>query len=278
MKLINPSAEIIEPTGYTINDIYKSIELAGKVSHKSEDTITEDSAKKFVDRMIKLGHGATLEFGTVYLKVPKYKIYRDGAFQFNEPTYYTRNLYYKTYCNNDYLYITTNYRYIIENKLEHWLQFLCEPTEYHEKRICVKFICDRGILAEFTRHRKFSFMAESSRYNNYSKDKFGNELTFIKPCWLTGGMKSNLTYLEWETTLQEIEKSYLMLTKNGWKAEEARNILPLALKTELYMCGFVNDWINFFTLRDDKQHAHPQAYELAHPLHEEFIKRKYITN
>ena len=278
MKLIKPSFEIIKPTGYTIDDIYKSIELAGKVCHKSENTITEDSAKKFVDRMIKLGHGATLEFGTVYLKVPKYKIYRDGAFQFNEPTYYTRNLYYKTYCNNDYLYITTNYRYIIENKLEHWLQFLCEPIEYHEKRICVKFICDRGILAEFTRHRKFSFMAESSRYNNYSKDKFGNELTFIKPCWLTGGMKSNLTYLEWETTLQEIEKSYLILTKNGWKAEEARNILPLALKTELYMCGFVSDWEHFFELRDDKQHAHPQAYELAHPLHEEFIKRKYITN
>ena len=163
MKLIKPSAEIIKSTGYTIDDIYKSIELVGKVCHKSENTITEDSAKKFVDRMIKLGHGATLEFGTVYLKVPKYKIYRDGAFQFNEPTYYTRNLYYKTYCNNDYLYITTNYRYIIENKLEHWLQFLCEPTEYHEKRICVKFICDRGILAEFTRHRKFSFMAESTR-------------------------------------------------------------------------------------------------------------------
>ena len=115
-------------------------------------------------------------------------------------------------------------------------------------------------------------------YCNYSKDKFDNELTFIKPCWLTEGMKSNLTYLEWETTLQEIEKSYLMLTKNGWKAEEARSILSLSLKTELYMCGYINDWINFFTLRDDKQHAHPQAYELAHPLHEEFIKRKYITN
>ena len=276
MKLIKPSAEIIEHTGYPINDIYKSIELAGKVCHKSENTITEDSTKKFVDRMIKLGHGATLEFGTVYLKVPKYKIYRDGAFQFNEPTYYTRNLYYKTYCNNDYLYITTNYRYIIENKLEHWLQFLCEPTEYHEKRICVKFICDRGILAEFTRHRKFSFMAESSRYNNYSKDKFGNELTFIKPCWLTGGMKSNLTYLEWETTLQEIEKSYLMLTKNGWKAEEARSILPLSLKTELYMCGFAEDWEQFFELRC-AANAHPQARELTIPLKEEFIKKGYLN-
>ena len=119
-------------------------------------------------------------------------------------------------------------------------------------------------------------MAESSRYNNYSKDKFGNELTFIKPCWLTGGMKSNLTYLEWETTLQEIEKSYLMLTKNGWKAEQARDILPLCLKTELYMCGFAEDWEKFFELRT-ASNAHPQARELAVPLKEEFIKKGYIT-
>lgn len=302
MKLIKPSFEIIKPTGYTIDDIYKSIELAGKVCHKSENTIIEDSAKKFVDRMIKLGHGATLEFGTVYLKVPKYKIYRDGAFQFNEPTYYTRNLYYKTYCNNDYLYITTNYRYIIENKLEHWLQFLCEPTEYHEKRICVKFICDRGILAEFTRHRKFSFMAESTRYCNYSKGKFNNEITYICPYWLDYNKVQELTEIankdnkeiyrmghdeslsmkerglySFVYDMSNHEHGYLFQISAGWKPEQARAVLPNALKTELYMCGYVSDWEHFFELRDDKQHAHPQAYELAHPLHEEFIKRKYIN-
>lgn len=302
MKLIKPSFEIIKPTGYTIDDIYKSIELAGKVCHKSENTIIEDSAKKFVDRMIKLGHGATLEFGTVYLKVPKYKIYRDGAFQFNEPTYYTRNLYYKTYCNNDYLYITTNYRYIIENKLEHWLQFLCEPTEYHEKRICVKFICDRGILAEFTRHRKFSFMAESTRYCNYSKGKFNNEITYICPYWLDYNKVQEFTEIankdnkeiyrmghdeslsmkerglcSFVYDMSNHEHGYLFQISAGWKPEQARAVLPNALKTELYMCGYVSDWEHFFELRDDKQHAHPQAYELAHPLHEEFIKRKYIN-
>ena len=302
MKLIKPSFEIIKPTGYTIDDIYKSIELAGKVCHKSENTIIEDSAKKFVDRMIKLGHGATLEFGIVYLKVPKYKIYRDGAFQFNEPTYYTRNLYYKTYCNNDYLYITTNYRYIIENKLEHWLQFLCEPTEYHEKRICVKFICDRGILAEFTRHRKFSFMAESTRYCNYSKGKFNNEITYICPYWLDYNKVQELTEIankdnkeiyrmghdeslsmkekglcSFVYDMSNHEHGYLFQISAGWKPEQARAVLPNALKTELYMCGYVSDWEHFFELRDDKQHAHPQAYELAHPLHEEFIKRKYIN-
>lgn len=114
-------------------------------------------------------------------------------------------------------------------------------------------------------------------YCNYSKGKFNSELTFIEPCWVTPDMKSNLTYLNYVDALQKIEDTYITHIKNGWKAEEARNVLPLSLKTELYMCGYAEDWSNFFKLRDDKQHAHPQAYELAHPLHEEFIKRGYIN-
>ena len=161
MKLIKPSAEIIEPTGYTINDIYKSIELAGKVSHKSENTITEDSAKKFVDRMIKLGHGATLEFGTVYLYIDyKYPNFGKMIDRYINNKYSKCN-YFPTFPNR--AYISSNLRVLVENNWLDDLKYLCEPTEYHEKRICVKFICDRGILAEFTRHRKFSFMAESTR-------------------------------------------------------------------------------------------------------------------
>ena len=283
MKLIKPSYQIIEPTGYTIDNIYKSIELVGRVSHKSEDRITEDSAKTFVEKMMKMKHLSTCEFGTVYLKIPVthwgYLHYsgEDSEYDFDYfPTHRCINPYSRMTIVDNMAYITTNYRVLVENNWLNDLKYLCEPTEYHHKRYTVKFICDRGILAEFTRHRKFSFMAESSRYNNYSKDKFGNELTFIKPCWLTGDMKSNLTYLEWETTLQEIEKSYLMLTKNGWKAEEARSILPLSLKTELYMCGFAEDWEQFFKLRT-ASNAHPQAKELAIPLREEFIKRGYIN-
>lgn len=270
MKLAKPSFEIIK-SGYTLEDIYKSIELAGKVSHKSEHNIKEDSAKEFVDRMIKLGHYAPLEFGTVYLKVPNYKIYRDGAFQLNEPASYTRNLYYKTHWNNNYLYITTNYRYIIENKLEHWLQFLCEPTEHHEKRTCVKFTLPIGISREFVRHRAFSFMELSTRYVNMSGSKVGNEITFISPEFKPDFIGSP-QYLEWVKALENAEKSYNNLIKLGYKPQEARGVLPLDTKTELYMCGFAEDWVNFLKLRDDKQHAHPQAYELAHPLHEEFIR------
>ena len=181
----------------------------------------------------------------------------------------------KVKTDNKYAYITMNYRHIIENNWLDDLKYLCEPTEYHHKRYTVKYICDRAIANEIVRHRKFSFLQESTRYCRYSADKFNNELTFIEPCWITLDMKHNLTYLRWLNTLQNIEKSYLILTKNGWKAEEARSILPLSLKTELYMCGYVEDWEKFFGLRT-ASNAHPQCRELTIPLREEFIKRGYI--
>lgn len=303
MKLIKPSFEIIEPTGYTIDDIYKSIELAGKVSHKSEHNIKEGSAKEFVDRMIKLGHGATLEFGTVYLYTDyKYPNFGKMIDRYTNNKYSKCN-YFPTFPSR--AYISSNLRVLVENDWLDDLKYLCEPTEYHHKRYTVKFILDRGILAEFTRHRKFSFMAESSRYNNYSKDKFSNELTFISPCWLNlpegevfyhdnvgyhvGANKSTIGesagkyYIkdpkessQFLCSLQRAEHSYLNLLEMGWKPEQARNVLPLSLKTELYMCGFAEDWKKFFELRC-AANAHPQARELAIPLKEEFIKKGYIT-
>ena len=287
MKLIKPSFQIIEPTGYTIDDIYKSIELAGRCSHKSEDKITETSAKDFVGRMLNMKHLATCEFGTVYLTIP---LMLEDVLSYKVVNYCgTPYTYVNTY-TNDKAYITTNYRFLIENNLLNNLEYLSEPTEYHHKRYTVKFILDRGILAEFTRHRRFSFMAESSRYNNYSKNKFNNELTFIKPCWTNipeGNYGDIFNPKEPDITLtpneyafidilRETEKYYIGLTNNGWKAEEARNILPLSLKTELYMCGFAEDWEQFFKLRT-ASNAHPQAKELAIPLKEEFIKRGYIN-
>ena len=311
MKLIKPSFQIIEPTDYTMDDIYKSIELAGRVSHKSEDKITETSAKDFVGRMLNMKHLATCEFGTIYLYLKN-----DYGEADNIATKYSANPYSKvtTCCtfksNPTEIYITTNYRVLVENNWLDDLKYLCEPTEYHEKRYTVKFILDRGILAEFTRHRRFSFMAESTRYCNYSKNKFNNELTFIIPNWLNLISSDNEIYINGDEdkycypedvytlnflhTLKYAERAYLYLLtqwnekipdkryksgykNNPWKPEQARGILPLFLKTELYMCGFAEDWKYFFKLRDDKQHAHPQAYELAHPLHKEFIKRGYIN-
>ena len=130
---------------------------------------------------------------------------------------------------------------------------------------------------EFVRHRVFSFAQESTRYCNYSKDKFGNELTFIKPCFKAASSSEkdvynhNIALQNLEYALIDAEKRYLSLLNIGWSPQQARSVLPNSLKTELIMTGFDSDWEGFFKLRDDS-HAHPQAFELAHPLHEEFIK------
>ena len=120
------------------------------------------------------------------------------------------------------------------------LQYQVEPTEHHEKRITAKFICDRGVSHEFIRHRVFSFAQESTRYCNYSKDKFGNELTFIKPSW---GYFKNISYKDagyfdgdvFESSLKKAESCYFKLIEKGWKPQQARAVLPNATKTELVM-------------------------------------------
>ena len=276
MKLIKPSFEIWEqPAG--LEGVYKQIEKAGRVCYKSEDKITEDSAKPFVDRMIKSGHGAMLEHGTVYMFMPMDCDKHD----YHVAWKYHKNKYSKVIIRNEHFllnkngyYITTNFRVLVENNWLDDLKYICEPTEYHEKRVCVHFICDRGILAEFTRHRVFSFSAESTRYCNYSKNKFGNEVTFIEPCWSTTEPMRN-GFSEFKTALAEAENHYLFLIENGWKPQQARAVLPNSLKTELVMTGFVSDWKHFFELRCDSA-AHPQARELAIPLREEFINNKYL--
>lgn len=128
---------------------------------------------------------------------------------------------------------------------------------------------------EFVRHRKFSFLQESTRYCNYSKDKFNNEITFIEPCWDWGEVTRD-GFVAFRTAVVEAENMYFYLLKNGWKPEQARNILPLSLKTELYMCGFAEDWKKFFELRC-ASNAHPQSRELAIPLYEEFKNKNYIV-
>lgn len=297
MKLIKPSFEILEqPSG--LEGVYKQIERAGRVCYKSENKITEDSAKPFVDRMIKSGHGAMLEHGTVCME--RYSIKDDNlewAYKYNLNPY--ARVSYGTGSHRvgkvlyNTMYVTTNLRVLVEGNYLGDLKYLCEPTKYHGKRITVKFICDRGVSHEFVRHRVFSFAQESTRYCNYSKDKFGNELTFIEPLWLDD--------LEWDTytdiyksSLACSEDAYFELLKqwneripdkryksgfknNPWTPQQARAVLPNSLKTELVMTGFVSDWKHFFELRCSPS-AHPQARELAIPLQEEFIARGYINN
>ena len=327
MKLIKPSFLIKEQEPGVIG-IYRQIEYAGRICYKSSNKITEDSAKPFVDRMIKSGHGAMLEHGTVYLKIT----YKDTNFT-TLCMFYGKNKYSVLNHSEDnkIYYITTNYRVLVENNHLSDLKYLCEPSEFHEKRITVHFVCDRGVSHEFVRHRVMSFAQESTRYCNYSKDKFGNELTFIIPCWLdipegraywhdginyrVGSTEENpfgesVNFKAWVNkksnyievcdyiqALDSAEEAYFRLMDkwenrvadrryttgfkgNPWTPQQARAVLPNALKTELVITGFTSDWNHFFDLRarGTTGAPHPQAKELAEPLMKEFIARKYINN
>lgn len=289
MKLIKSSATIIEQEK-GIDGIYKAIELAGRTCYKSEDKITNTSNKEFVDRMIKSGHHAMLEFGTVYLTIPTAVI--DNDLEFPLDVYLLlRNPYTKYVTNDVFYYITTNYRVIVYNKLEDVLKYATEPTEYHEKRMFVKFITDRGVSHELVRHRVFSFAQESTRYCNYSKDKFGNELTFIIPSYIDINDTDesnevnrmwNIDLLDYSTliseekafdknidyflySLESSEYAYLNMLKSGYTPQQARQVLPNALKTEINVCGFESDWNEFFKLRDTKS-AHPDMQLLVQRL------------
>lgn len=143
--------------------------------------------------------------------------------------------------------------------------------------------------------RVFSFAQESTRFCNYNKDQFENQITYIIPLWFNKYTKETIDYTSvncrdwisgldiadaetnWLYAMLYAEKAYFASLTNGMKAQQARAVLPNSLKTELIMTGFVSDWKHFFDLRDSGA-AHPQAYELAHPLHEEFIQRGWLKD
>lgn len=312
MRLIEPSFEIIEQKP-GMGGLLKHIELCGRVCYQSQGKITEDSAKGFVDRMIKSGNGSVLEHGTVYLAIPM-TTYAPEAVNI-----YHNNSYSKVNKCNEFIFtdkygdkvaawcVTTNLRVLVENDCLEDLEFLCEPTEFHEKRITVRFICSRAIANEFVRHRVFSFEQEGQIYCNYSKDKFNNEITYIMPSWIPykGGeyeilegedgwgnyageyiIRNNKPLDEYDPDYRELfpflkaidtgEIQYFKLLSLGCEPQQAREVLPNACKTELVMTGFVSDWKNFFDLRCPAD-VHPSARELAIHLKEDFIKRGYIT-
>lgn len=194
MKVIKPGFEIIDNVDGNL--ILKKLELCGRVCYKSEKAITEESAKKFIQNIIKNGHESVLE---------------------------------------------------------------------HEK-VTVRIICDRGVTHEIVRHRIASYSQESTRYCNYSKDKFDGEISFIKPCfWEENDEKYEL----WKQAMQKIETIYLQMIENGATPQEARSVLPNSLKTEIVVSMDLREWRHFFKLRTS-EHAHPQMREIAVPLMMEF--------
>jgi thymidylate synthase (FAD) len=194
MKIINSTFEIM--SNINSDEMLESIERYGRVCYKSEDRITNGSAKDFIETIIKSGHESVIE---------------------------------------------------------------------HEK-ITVKIICDRGVSHEIVRHRIASYSQESTRYCNYSQNKFGRELTLIKPCFWN---ESSAEYQLWLQTMQVIENTYNNLVDAGAKPEEARCILPNSLKTEIVVTMNLREWRHFFKLRTSNK-AHPQMREIAIPLLKHF--------
>ncbi len=291
MKLIESKVELIEQQP-GLEGVYKQIELAGRTCYKSEDKITEDSAKSFVDRMIKSKHGAMLEHGTVYLTA--YDDYAEDLLKY-QTNKYSKYKSYTEYLENGKSIkacVTTNLRVLVENDWLDDLKYIGVPTEHHEKRITAKFTMDRIGSQSICRHRVFSFAQESQRYCNYSKDKYDGQVTFVIPTW------ANIPegkYTDWNgdwcdveklTVLKPIENdavdqflflckyaetSYNLMVDRGAKPQEARQVLPNATKTEIVVTGFESDWEHFFSLRSPKygaQGMHPDIAKLADELYE----------
>lgn len=197
MKIIKAGYEILSEING--DKMLQSIEKAARTCYKSEDLITEDSAKKLVANLLSRGHEAMIE---------------------------------------------------------------------HEN-FSVKFICDRGVSHEIVRHRVASYAQESTRYVNYSKGKFGNEITVVEPCfWGSDSIKYSL----WEDACAYAERTYLRLIEEESSPQEARSVLPNSLKTEIVMTANLREWRHFFKLRTAKV-AHPQMREITIPLLKELQNR-----
>ncbi|CDA56262.1 putative thymidylate synthase flavin-dependent [Prevotella sp. CAG:604] len=286
MKIQKPQYEIWMQNPGELG-IYQQIERAGRVCYKSENNTTEDSAKPFVGRMIEHEHYAMLEHGTVYLTC-----------NHGELPLYASNKFSHVNTIDGKDYITTNLRVMAENKtledLKHRADF---EKGKHELRITVHFTTQIAITREYNRHRANSMAEQSTRYCNYTKNKFGSEISINLPTWVKGDLETNdEKFVElcedvaneetndwtpidaWLFANQAAEFAYMKLIAMGCKPQEARVILPLDTNTELVHTAFVSDWKHFFDLRalGTTGAPHPDAKILAEPLYEEFKERGYI--
>ena len=265
MILIKPSAKpVFQATG--IDGMFEMIAKAAYVCYQTDPNKAKYSPKEFVEKtLIPHEHFRPLEFGTVYMKFIPSTDCKNDYFRLEKVinNHWTR-------CNyvwEDgicFRYITTNYRVIHENNVYDLMEkYWCEPTDKHEKRYTYDFICSRGVSDDKRTHIMLSSCAESTRYCNYSKGKFGNEITFIEPYWF----KWNRGYKVWAYKLYFwlSEKIYMWLARKGEMPEHLKRILPLDVKTELMLCGYKDAWENFIKKRGDR-HADGECQELTRTI------------
>ena len=257
---------------------YLNIEQFDEETFEDSPYYENLTAEDFVNMLMKSGHGAMLEHGTVYLDCPETIFWKYNSNKFSKVIavdtgetigkgIYTSPIY--------KYYVTTNLRVLVENDWLDDLKYVCEPTEYHAKRVMVRFICDRITSQSIVRHRTMSFAQESTRYCNYSKDKFGHELVFIEPSWEFPTSDTVNVRERFEAMLNEAEANYMELIALGCKPQEARSVLLSSIKTEIIVTGFIDDWKHFFELRCDSA-AHPDIRKLALDLQKQFMDRELI--
>lgn len=251
-------------------------------------------------------HGAMLEHGTIYLEIYCYNGCEDDNYykivNYRENKYsIVNNIFYNGESIAKNFAITTNLRVLYENNWLDDLKYICAPTEHHARRVTVSFTTNIGVTREFNRHRVNSIAEESTRYCNYHLDKFKNSITFALPSWIDineteiqacrtaevesdmyADMRVNMELSDnWNTidwylyALSTSALAYKKLIQLGWKPQQAREILPLATKSQLIHTAFIDDWKHFFALRADGVSGppHPNAKLVAEPLKQEFIKR-----
>ena len=299
MEFLVAGFEIIEQEP-GLAGMYKAAELPGRICYGSQDKMAPGTAEKFCKGLMKSNHGAPREHGTVYLKA------EDDADFGNPLDKYRDNPYSKTKSINGMKYVTTNLRVLFEHDwLDDLEKYWCEPTEYHERRYQVRFQVDRFTGEEFLRHRVASFNRESTRYVLFTKEKFGGgSIKYIIPVWMLdkqdainhlkdysisdfckcvmdfeAGTGPMTDVCAWMFALKACEWSYCTLTNQyGWQAQQARTVLPCAISSPLIKTAFISDWKHFFDLSalGTTGKPHPQAFELAYPLMEEFKKRGYL--
>ena len=202
----------------------------------------------------------------------------------------------KVKTDDKYAYVTMNYRHIVENGWLDDLKYICAPTEHHAKRYTFHVLTSIGVTREVNRHRTLSILEMSTRYCNFSKDKFDNQVSFCKPSWLDlnlGIYKTenvNGLHIVGDGYIKEVnntdadnvfiqtclatEANYKYLINEGWSAQQAREVLPLCTATEAVYTGFAEDWKHFFGLRyfENTGKVHPNMMELSTKMREEAIK------
>jgi len=311
IRVVNPNVEIWYQKGYSLDAIWNHIARCARVCYQSEKKNKDESEYDFLVRTIFRGinvlnhslsdmeilsiHGGVLEHGTVHLKFPMFMPRAAAMFE----NIYKNNKYSRYKVHDDYIYVTTNMRVILEQRAIDTLEFIDETPNcpYYLNRITVNFITDIGASRELNRHRVNSICEESTRFCRYTANKFGSNISVAKLPWISYKNEDGSTHNyengffndselyyndeilshytpEWDAVdwflygLQIANLVYTKCIELGWTAQQAREILPLNTKTQVVHTAFVDDWEHWLQLRSNEisGKVHPSLLELSKRL------------